>query len=159
VRDRVHPHVKGNSNVPAARCGIVAVVLLKGPLEVAESFAGTGLRAAHQAEARTTLQTSRKKPESRRRGRRSRKQAEGDAPAKGTWRSRRAALKRERLDRLEGGNVKTNRRGRKAGRRRNQKKCRSQQVVEVPSSRANTNVTGMSFRKRRNGDRPVGYSG
>jgi hypothetical protein len=140
VRPRSAPCTKGNSDVPAARCGTVAAVRLKEPLEVAGSFTGTGSRAVHQGEARTPVQPPTKKLESKRRDRRSRKNAEGDASAKGSWRSRRAALKRERLERLEGGNVKINQRRRKAERCQNRKKCRNQQVADMPSTRANTNV-------------------
>jgi hypothetical protein len=84
-------------------------MLLKGPPEVADSHAETGFRTAHQAEVRMPVQLPGKEPESRR-DRQSRKYADGDAPRERTMALRPAALWRKRL---EGGNVKTNQRGRK----------------------------------------------
>jgi hypothetical protein len=48
------PCTKGKSNVAIARCGIVIVVCLEGPLEVMDSVKGMGSRATHQASVHTT---------------------------------------------------------------------------------------------------------
>jgi hypothetical protein len=63
-RPGARPHIKGNSKVlvAAARCDRVAAMRLEGTLEAADSLAGMGSRASHQAEARTPVQPSREVP-------------------------------------------------------------------------------------------------
>jgi hypothetical protein len=109
------PCRKGSSDVPASRCGGVVAVRLKAPTDVADSFAwakgtsreGTGIeKMPPVAEAH-----------------------EGSAPAKVSCLSRRAAVRRERLERLEGDNVKSNQRGWNGGCRRNRKTYRRHKDV------------------------------
>jgi hypothetical protein len=76
----------------------IAVVHLKGYLEVVDSLTGTGFRITHQAEVRMSVQPPEKDPESRR-GHWLRKHAEGDAQAKGLWFSRQEAQETGRQQR------------------------------------------------------------
>jgi hypothetical protein len=89
--------MKGSSEVAAAQCGGVMAVQLAEPLEVVDSLAGTGSRAAHQAEMRTLVQPPREVPVTMTGDCQLQMHIEGGAPTRGPWDSRRAALRRELL--------------------------------------------------------------
>jgi hypothetical protein len=72
-------------------------VLLEEPLEVVDSFAVTGSKAAQQFEARTPVQLSREVPVTLNGIHRSQKNFQEGSPEKGPWRSRRSALRRDQL--------------------------------------------------------------
>jgi hypothetical protein len=76
---------------------------------------------------------------------------EGSAPAKGTWRLKRTALRREQL-----GNSSTrpNPQGMKAVHHRNQKLKCWKQHMEVPFMKVITKVIGTYNQGRRNGNMP-----
>jgi hypothetical protein len=65
--------------------------------------------------------------------------------------------KEEQLDKLEDNSTPSYPQRKKAGRLRNWK-CRRQQDIEVPSAKMNIHTTGKSHQKRRNGGASVGYS-
>jgi hypothetical protein len=89
-----------------------------------DSLAGTGSRAAHPAEVGTPVQPSRKKPDWMGSDRRSPKLTQVGMSSRDQRCSGWAPLRRERLEKLETSNTRTGSWGRKAGRRRNRKKCR-----------------------------------
>jgi hypothetical protein len=85
--------MKGNSNVPVAEYGRVAVVWLEGCIEMVDRLTGAVFRASYQAEVRTLVQPSGKEPVTVRRALQSQKHTQGGASSRGQQHLRQAALR------------------------------------------------------------------
>lgn len=154
MRPSSTPCMKGNSSVPVAWCGRVAVVWLEGCLEMVDSLTGTVFRATCQAEVRMPVRRSRKEPVTGRRAVWLQKHTQGGVPSREQQHFRRAAL---RTQQLEDSSMRPSPWRRKFGCCWNWK-MHWPQHDDMPFARMITDAIGTSPQKR-TGDMPVGYSG
>jgi hypothetical protein len=138
--------MKGNRDVAAARCDRIAVVQLEGPMETVDRLAGTGSRAAHQAEKRAPVQPQRMELERMRGGRRSQKHTQGGASSRRRWHLRRTAQRREQSEDIR---VRQTAQERKSEHRRIWKKSVNPSLTLTCHPRGRSHATCMSPQKWR----------